>query len=74
MPPGGEMADGKKYARSLVKHKIRSIRNFYITCVGKRCTYIVQYIICVGKRNHTKAHSAVSEEHKKYKCKKKIPP
>ena len=70
MPP--EMADGKKYARSLVKHKIRSIRNFYITCVGKKCTYL-QYIIRVGKRNHTKAHSAVGEEHKKYKCKKKIP-
>jgi hypothetical protein len=52
MPPGGEMADGQKYARSLVKHKIRSIRNFYITCVGKRCTYCTVHHTRRKKESH----------------------
>jgi hypothetical protein len=34
-PPGGETADGQKYARSVLQHKIRSIRKLYGTYVGK---------------------------------------
>ena len=30
-------------------------------------------IVRVGKRTHTTAHSAVGEDHKKYKCKKIFP-
>jgi len=58
MPPGCETADGQKYACSVLQHKFRRIRKLYGTYVGKR--------------THTKAHSTVGEEHKKYKCKKKI--
>ena len=42
MPPGGEMADGQKYARSKLQHKFRSIRKLYGTYIGKRA--IVWYI------------------------------
>jgi hypothetical protein len=31
MPPGGETADGQKYARRVLQHKIRSIRKLYGT-------------------------------------------
>ncbi len=55
MPPGGETADGQKYARRVLRHKNRSIRKFYITCVGKMCTYIVQYIL-------TQKHTAMWEK------------
>ena len=34
---------------------------------------ILYSIVRVGKRTHTKAHSAVGEDYKKYKCKKNIP-
>ena len=36
------MADGQKYARSVLQHKIQSIRKLYGTYVGKRT--IVRYI------------------------------
>ena len=42
MPPGGEKADGQKYAGSILQHKIRSIRKLYGTYVGK--STIVWYI------------------------------
>jgi len=42
MPPGGETADGQKYARSILQHIFRSIRKLYGTYVGKRT--IVWYI------------------------------
>ena len=54
MPSGGEMADGQKYARSVLQHKIRSIRKLYGTYVGKRT--IVQYI-------RRKKHSHKSTQH-----------
>ena len=70
-PQGGETADGQKYARSVLQHKIRSIRKLYGTNVGKRT--IVRYIR--RKEDKHKAHSTlVGKEHKKYKCKKKNPP
>ena len=42
MPPGGDTADGQKYAHSVLQHKFRSIRKLYDTYVGKRT--IVWYI------------------------------
>ena len=63
MPPGGETADGQKHARSVLQHKLRSIR--------ERGQLYGTY---VEKRTCTKAHSTVGEEHKKYKYKKKNPP
>jgi hypothetical protein len=32
MPPGGEMADGQKYAHSLVKHKTGVLENSTVWC------------------------------------------
>ncbi len=55
MPPGGEMADGQKYARSVLQHKFRSIRKLYGTYVGKRT--IVWYM-------HRKEDSNKSTQHR----------
>ena len=60
MPTGGETADGQKYARSALQHKIWGIKERGLL-----------YGTYVGKRTRTKAHSTVGEEHQKYKCKKK---
>jgi hypothetical protein len=54
-PPGGETADGQKYARSVLQHKIQSIRKLYGTYVGKRT--IVQYIR--RKEDSHEAHSTL---------------
>jgi len=70
MPPGGETADGQKYARRVLQHKFRSIRKLYSTYVGKRT--IVWYIR--RKEYSHKSTQHVGEEHKKYKCEKKNPP
>jgi len=70
MPPDGETADGQKYARRVLQHKIRSIRKEYSMYVGKRT--IVQYIRR-KKDTHTSTQHR-GEEHKKYKNKKKNPP
>ena len=70
MPPGGETADGQKYAHSVLQHKTRSTRKEYSMYVGKRT--IVQY-----KRRKKDSHKSTQhrgEEHKKYKYKKKNPP
>ena len=57
------MADGPKYARRILQHKIRSIRKLYGTNVGKRT--IVRYI--GRKEDSHKAHSTlVGKELKKY--------
>jgi hypothetical protein len=48
-PPGGETADGQKYACSLLQHKIRSIRKLYGTYVGKRT--IVRYTFSLSGKN-----------------------
>ena len=72
MPPGGETADGQKYARRVLQHKIRSIRKLYGTYVGKRTIVWYTYL---GKRNQTK-HTAPWEKSTKstYKCEKKKSP
>jgi hypothetical protein len=49
MPPGGETADGQKYARRVLQHKIRTIRKYYSMYVEKRT--IVQYI-CRKEDSH----------------------
>jgi len=59
MPPGGETADGQKYAHSILQHKFRSIRKLYGTYVGKR--------------THTKAHSTVGKSTKITSMKKNPP-
>ena len=50
------------------------LENFTVVCGKNLYILYSRYIIRVGKRTHTKAHSAVGEEHKKYKCKEKNPP
>ncbi len=52
MPPGGEMADGQKYARSVLLHKFRSIRKLYSTYVGMRTIVLVHYILRRKKDSH----------------------
>ena len=69
MPPGGETADGQKYARRLLQHKIQSIRKEYSMYVGKRT--IVQYIIRRKKDSHKSTQHRGEEEHKKYKYENK---
>ena len=69
MPPGGEMADGQKNARSVLQHEFRSIRKLYGTYVGKRT--IVWYIRRKKDSHNSTQHRG--DEHKKYKYKKKIP-
>ena len=60
MPPGGETADGQKYARRVLQHKFRSIRKLYGTYVGKRTA--------------TKQHTAPWEKSTKSTSMKKNPP
>ena len=60
-PPGGVVADGQKYARSLyfnIKFGVLEI-----------VRYIRRKEAC-----HKGVHSTVGEKHKKYMCKKKNPP
>jgi hypothetical protein len=60
---------------------VRSVHAAYVNInfgVLENCTVHTQekgllYGTYVGKRTHTKAHSTMGDEHKKYKCKKKIP-
>jgi len=69
MPPGGETADGQKYAHSILQHKFRSIRKLYGTYVGKRT--IVWYIR--RKEDSHKSTQHRGEEHKNHKYEKKSP-
>jgi len=63
------MADGQKYARRVLQHKIRSIRKEYSMYVGKRT--IVQYI-CRKKDSH-KSTQPVGKSTKSTSIRKIIP-